>query len=168
VVAGLRYVDIDTDRARVRTTLMVPVTSRLSLGVEYNPLADDVNPLANWVAVTETELRPAMILGTSSDRIGTPSGQAYYATFSKDLKPHLGLPVAPYVGASYGTYDDTLEPIGGLNIRYTKRLSSMHLHDGHRAHHILNCSLGERAPTLGLLWVSNKHLGVSFSMAIPF
>ena len=55
-----------------------------------------------------------------------------------------------------------------LNIRYTQRLSSMHLQDGHRAHHILNYALGEEAPTLGLLWISNAHLGVSLTQAIPF
>ncbi len=31
-------------------------------------------PLANLVALTETPRRPALIIGTSSDRIGTPFG----------------------------------------------------------------------------------------------
>ena len=65
---------------------MVPA---LSVGIEYNPLASDLQPLVNWIALKEGEKRPALIFGTSSDRIGTPEGQAYYFTFSKDLSTVL-------------------------------------------------------------------------------
>ena len=58
---------------------MYRFTDWLQAGVEYNPLADDVGPLLNLRAVEETERRPALILGTSSDRIGTEGGQAVYA-----------------------------------------------------------------------------------------
>ncbi|HSF25011.1 MAG TPA: hypothetical protein VLE20_12365, partial [Blastocatellia bacterium] len=75
-----------------------------------------MNPLANWVAITETEQRPALILGTSSDRIGTPSGQSFYATISKNLQREIKLPIAPYAGVAYSTYEDRFLPIGGLNI----------------------------------------------------
>ena len=61
--------------------------------------------LVNWRAVEETASRPMLMLGTSSDRIGTPSGRAYYATLAKDLERHVGLPVAPYVGAAWGEFD---------------------------------------------------------------
>jgi hypothetical protein len=37
----------------------------------------------NWLAVPETTKTPALIVGTSSDRIGTPGGQSFYATASK-------------------------------------------------------------------------------------
>ena len=40
------------------------------------------------------------MFGTSSDRIGTPEGQAYYVTLSKDLSTVKDWPIAPYVGAA--------------------------------------------------------------------
>ena len=49
-----------------------------------------VFPVSNLRA----EDRPAVILGTSTDRIGTPSGRAIYATASKDLEHLTGLPIA--------------------------------------------------------------------------
>ena len=44
--------------------------ARDRFGVEYNPLADDLGPLANYRAIRETLHRPALSFGTSSDRIG--------------------------------------------------------------------------------------------------
>jgi len=89
----------------------------LSAGVEVNPLAEDVRPIANWLAVQETENTPGLIFGTSSDRIGTPSGQAFYGTLSKDLETWTGLPIAPYFGASFGTFDDELVAIAACGSR---------------------------------------------------
>ena len=41
---------------------------------------------ATWFVLTETERRPALFLGTSSDRIGSPEGtQSYYLTGAKYL-----------------------------------------------------------------------------------
>ena len=95
---GVRVIANQIDRARWRNTLTYRFHPRLTAGAEYNPLAGKVSPLANFVALTETHRRPALILGTSSDRIGTPSGQSYYATLSKNIKHHTGLPLAPYFG----------------------------------------------------------------------
>ncbi len=70
------------------------------------------SPLANLLAIRETGNRPALVLGTSSDRIGTLSGQAFYATLSKNLKRETGLPIAPYGSVVYGTDEDRVRPIG--------------------------------------------------------
>jgi hypothetical protein len=77
---GVRVIANQIDRAKWRNTLTYRFHPRLTAGVEYNPLAKKVSPLANFVAMTETHQRPALIFGTSSDRIGTPSGQSFYAT----------------------------------------------------------------------------------------
>lgn len=136
---GLRWVaGIPVDRARLRLTATYALAPDLLVGVEYNPLADDVGVLANWRMVEEGPRRPALILGTSSDRIGTPSGRAYYATLSKDLEPWLGLPVAPYAGAAYGEFEDAWEAIGGLQVRWGEHWSSTHSWDGHDLHHLLD------------------------------
>lgn len=135
---------IPADRAKWRNTLTYQVHPRLSVGVEYNPLDDDVGVLANLRLLDETAKRPALVIGTSSDRIGTPSGRAYFATLSKDLEGWLDLPIAPYAGASYGEFDDEWVAIGGVRIRYGERWSSGHLWDGHNLHHILDHTLGDR------------------------
>ena len=143
------------------------LTERLQFGIEWNPLADSFSPLANWHVLEETEERPAVILGTSSDRIGTPHGQSFYATASKDLEKEIGLPVAPYAGVAYGTFEDEWRPIGGGRIRYSEVFSSTHLYDGRHGHHILNATIGGRH-TLGLLWIGHEHVGVSYSVAFDF
>jgi hypothetical protein len=52
------------------------VHPRLQVGVEYNPLAPDASPLANFVAMTETSKRPALILTQ-----GHNPGVTYSVTF---------------------------------------------------------------------------------------
>ena len=108
---------IDVDRARWRTTLAYQVTPTLSAGLEYNPIAEDVGLIANWLALPETEDAPALIVGTSSDRIGTPERRAVYATLSKDLEGWTNLPIAPYLGLSYSGYDEEVDVIGRASCR---------------------------------------------------
>ena len=102
------------------------------------------------------------MLGTSSDRIGTPEGQSFYATLSKDLTPHIGLPVAPYVGIAYGTYEDTTRVIAGANIAFTKRLSSLLIFDGVHFHPTVSYFHGRHG--VSLLLVRSKDPGVSYSL----
>ncbi|QDU65177.1 hypothetical protein [Engelhardtia mirabilis] len=122
------------------------MTERLRVGIELNPYEDgsldpdgwDVGPLVNYRVFDETERRPAMIVGTSSDRIGTPDGRAYYATLSKSLDHWTGLPIAPYVGTAFGEFEDEWELIGGLGIRWAERVTSTHLWDGENLHHLVD------------------------------
>jgi len=151
------------DRAKWRNTLTYRIHPRLTAGIEYNPLAKKVSPLANVVALTETHQRPALIFGTSSDRIGTPSGQSFYATFSKSLKHHTGLPIAPYVGVAYGTYEHRTRAIGGLNITFNDRWSSTILFDGVRVHPLLNYTSGRHQ--FGLIFERGRNPGVSYSIS---
>ena len=151
------------DRASVRTTLTYWLTSRFSAGVEYNPRAGKVSPLANLLAIRETSHRPALILGTSSDRIGTPSGQAFYATFSKNLKRETGLPIAPYGGVVYGTYEEKVRPIGGLNIGFSETVTSLVIFDGVHVHPTFNLSL--KSHTLSFLLIRGRDPGLSYSVA---
>lgn len=154
------------DRARVRTTLTYALAPDVRVGLEYNPLADDVGLLANWRAVAETETRPAILLGTSSDRIGTEDGRAYFATASKDLEGWLDVPVAPYAGVSCGESDDELAAIGGLSIRWSDRITSLHLWDGHNLHHVIEHAFDRS--TLGLVVVDldgSYYAGISWNIS---
>lgn len=160
---GVRFIPNIINRAKWRNTLTYHLTPRLSVGIEYNPLAKKVSPLANFVALTETEKRPAIILGTSSDRIGTPEGQSFYVTLSKSLERETQLPIAPYIGVAYGSYEERARLIGGLNIYFTDRLSSTILFDGVKVSPILNYSYGRHQ--FGFVLAQGKKPGLSYSIS---
>jgi hypothetical protein len=161
---GIRALSNQIPRASLRTTLTYRLLRRLSVGVEYNPRADDVGLLVNFVAVTETERRPALILGTSSDRIGTPSGRSYYATVSKNLSDVVKLPVAPYVGAAYSSYEDRILPLAGLTISLRQDLSALVIFDGVKVHPTLTYALGKRHVVTFLL-AQGRNPGASYSIS---
>ena len=146
----------------MRTTLAYALFSNLQVGVEYNPRADDVRPLLNWRVLAEQRRRPAVIFGTSSDRIGTPSGQSFYLTVSKDLKEWVGFPIAPYAGVAYGSYEHRTRAIGGLSISFPARLSALVLFDGVHVHPTL--SFSHRQHVFSLLFVRSRDVGVSYSL----
>jgi hypothetical protein len=146
----------------VRTTLTYRFHPTFSAGVEFNPRARKASPLANWLVVPESTQRPALILGTSSDRIGTPSGQSFYATVSKNLRRETRLPIAPYVGLTYGTFEDRWRPIGGLSVGFTERLNALIIFDGVHVHPTVNFSW--RRHVFSFLLVRARHPGVSYSI----
>jgi hypothetical protein len=102
------------------------------------------------------------MVGTSSDRIGTPSGQSFFVTAAKSLKREVRLPVAPYIGAAYGTFEDRLRWIGGVNVGFTEQLSSMLIYDGIRLHPTFSIARGRHHLTI--LLIGKKDPGVSYSV----
>lgn len=161
------------DRARWRNTLVYRFHPRLQAGVEVNPLDDDFGLLANWRVWDETESLPALILGTSSDRIGTENGRAYFGTLSKDLEGWTGLPVAPYAGLAYGDADDAWVFVGGVGVRWGQGIRSTHLFDGENLHHVVTRAFAAGAPedpwtgSYGLVLAEQDdghHLGLSFAL----
>jgi hypothetical protein len=150
------------DRAKWRNTLMYRLTQDLQVGVEYNPLVGEVGPLANYRVLRETQNRPALTIGTSSDRIGTPFGTAYYATFSKDLEPHIGLPVAPYFSVLYGSFDDEFVYPLGATIRLGRQWTVTPQFDGHAFHQLITYSW-DRYSLTGIL-VRGRDPGIAFNV----
>jgi hypothetical protein len=154
-------------RASVRTTLTYRPHPRLTTGIEVNPRADQasgrVSPLVNYLAVTETEKRPALILGTSSDRIGTPTGQSFYATLSKNLKRETGLPIAPYAGVAYSTYEHRWLPLAGLSVNFTRNISATIIFDGVRVHPLVNYTRGRHAFSFVLAFANKPGFSYSIS-----
>ena len=161
--ASVRAIANQIPRASLRTTLTYKFLPTLSGGIEYNPRPDKVSPLANWLALSETNRRPALILGTSSDRIGTPSGQSFYATVSKNLRRETRLPIAPYIGFAYGTYEDRLRPIGGLNVGFTEQWTALGIFDGVHVHPMLSFSKGRHV--ISLILVRGRDPGLSYSIS---
>lgn len=160
-----RFIPGGVRRAQVRTTLTYRLTSRFQAGIEVNPRSTEevANPLVNWLAVPEGERTPAVIVGTSSDRIGTPGGQSVYATASKNLRRETKLPIAPYFGVAYGTYQDRLRYIGGLSIGFTEQFGSLVIFDGVHVHPLLNYTYKQHV--FSFLMVRGKEPGFSYSIS---
>lgn len=104
------------------------------------------------------------MFGVSSDRIGTPYGTAYFVTVAKNLESVVGWPIAPYIGASYGTFDDELRAIGGLRARLGGRVAIQAIYDGVNLHPSLEINLpGDQ--TVSFIWVETEMFGVAYSVA---
>jgi hypothetical protein len=159
-----RYLTDQIDRATNRTVLAFHLLSTLKVGVEYNADVDEVGPVVNWRLLSETDRRPAVILGTSSDRIGTPSGRSYYATVSKSLESVWNLPIAPYAGVSYGTYEDEFVFPFGVNFSIRPEWSALFMYDGVHAH--LSTTYVWKHLSITLLLVEMEDVG--FSLGVVF
>lgn len=140
--------NIGVDRARTRINLAWRASPRWSLAAEYNPGASEFLPNFNFSPVLPGELVEGVgvIVGTSSDRIGTPEGRAWFATASLSPAAWTDLPVNGYFGASYGTYANDLRAIGGATWWINDRFSAGFIHDGENLHWIGSCGLGELGP----------------------
>ena len=136
------------------------VIPTLQLGVEVNPVVSEIGPLVTWFLLTETERRPAMFFGTSSDRIGSPEGtQAYYVTWAKYLPP---LHTSPYASLNYSEWDEGWNFPFGANIELGRGLSLQPMYDGNRTH-LLGTYATERFSAT-LIWAWLEEAGVAVSM----
>ena len=147
-------------RARWRNTLVYRVNPDLQVGVEYNPLATsgNVGPLVNWRVLREAEGQPAIILGTSSDRIGTPTGQAYYFTVSKTVTKGVGL----YVGASYSQFENRILIPFGASFQFDDHWSSILAYDGVNFHPTV--SYGWDRYSVTFIYANTRYPGLSMSV----
>lgn len=159
----MRFIPDEIDRAKLRTTLLYLFSDRIRAGIEWNPLADDASLLVNLHLVREGRNRPAVILGLSSDRIGTPSGKSVFLTASYDLKPVTGLSLAPYVGLAHGTFEDRTRAIAGFNIRLSASLSALAIFDGVHMHEVLSFEKGRHGLS-AVLVRSGKRMGLSYNV----
>jgi hypothetical protein len=137
--------------------LFYRVTSRLQAGVEVNPGADEVNPVANWIVTPETEHSPMVSIGTSSDRIFSPAGtQAYYITFAKGIPRYR---LGPYVGVSYSEWERTLLFPFGLNVQLAPQWDLLGMNDGRNSHVLLTYKM--QKANVSLMYIKMRHPGVS-------
>jgi hypothetical protein len=145
------------DRPRWRTTLSYRLLPTLQAGIEYNAGVGEIDPIVNWFALTESDRRPAVIFGTSSDRIGTPKGkQSYYVTVAKQIG---SLPVAPYASLSYSETDRGFTVPFGANIQLGRQWMLLPMYDGHASHTMLSYVQGRAS--IGLIAAWNRRFGMS-------
>jgi hypothetical protein len=133
------------------------LTKDLKAGVEWNAKAGEIGLVANWRALGETKRRPAIVFGTSSDRIGTPSGQAYFVTVSKGFGR-----IAPYAGASYSGYENRVLYPFGLNVSVLPGVSAMVMNDGVHTH--LSATYAREKLAITLLLVERRNIGITLGV----
>ena len=157
--ASARYVDTDVERARWRLTASYRVVSFAQIGLEYNPSATEVAPIATVFLTTETDERPAVFLGTSTDRIGSPEGtQQYYATASK-LAPWF--PVSAYATITYSEWDDGINFPFGAEWYVAGGFSVRGMYDGNQPHAVVSW-FGERyGISLMAVWLDTFGISVA-------
>jgi hypothetical protein len=133
------------------------VVQRLQIGIEFNAVVREVNPLVTLFLLTEGDTRPGLFLGTSSDRIGSPEGAtAYYATASKY---HAGLGASAYASLNYSEWDEGFNLPFGLAKEIGGSFAARYMYDGQRSHALLDY-YGAYAG-VSLMWVWLEQFGVS-------
>ena len=150
--------DTEVDRARWRFTANYRFHARLQAGVEFNAAASEVNPLVTAFIVTETEMRPALFLGTSSDRIGSPEGdQAYYATAGKYL-PWFRSSVN--VTLNYSVWDEGFNVPFGAGTEIGWGFVARYMYDGNRSHVLLDYFVGHVGISFLYVWLERPGLAL--------
>ncbi len=152
--------DTDLERPRWRATAAHRVLPTLQLGFEWNPVAGELAPNATWFLLTETERRPALFLGTSSDRIGSPSGtQSYYATVARYLP---ALRTSPYVSLNFSEWDERWNVPFGASVELGGGAVVRPMYDGERTHLAASLTVGHASFTLLWVWLERAGVAVAF------
>lgn len=159
-MASLRWVDTGLPRPRWRATTNVRLHPTLQVGAEWNPVAEEVGPLVTWFVLTETETRPALFAGTSSDRIGSPPHtQSYYLTLARYLP---AVRTSPYVSLNWSEWDEAFNVPFGANVELGRGFSVQPMYDGRRSH-LLGSWAGERV-SVSFVWAWFERAGASVSV----
>jgi hypothetical protein len=158
-VASVRWVDTELERPRWRGTLNYRLLTTLQVGIEFNPMASEAGPLATWFVVTEGARHPAVFLGTSSDRIGSPPyTESYYVTAAKALGT---LPASAYVSLAWSDWDDAFNVPFGAHIDLGHGFGLQPMYDGHRSHLLATWSRERFSVTAIAAWLERAGLAVS-------
>lgn len=151
--------DTELERPRWRSTLSYRVLPKLQVGLEVNPAASEVGPIATWFLVTESGQVPAVFLGTSSDRIGSPKGkQAVYLTAARNIDP---VPASLYATVNYSTWDERLNFPFGANIEVLPGITLQPMYDGNRTHLLATYSAERYSLTLMSAWLERFGIAAS-------
>lgn len=151
---------IGEPEARVRTTLDYRLRPNLSAGLEFNGHDREVQPRATWFATPARRGLPSATFGFSSDRLTTPRGQTYFATFAMPLA--LGA-VTPFGSLKWSSDRERLSFPFGLNLR-AGDWTLQALHDGDYTHLLLTRSYDRGA--VSLMLARAKFPGLSYSFGL--
>jgi len=130
------------------------------VGLELNPKAQELGPLFTFFLFTETETAPALFVGTSSDRIGSPAGeQAYFATMSKYIP---ALHTSFYASLNYSQWDESFNLPVGFDVGLGKGFSVRPMYDGDRSHLLLNYFAEQFGVSLMYVWLETPGIALFY------
>lgn len=130
------------------------------MGLELNPKAQELGPLFTFFLFTETETAPALFVGTSSDRIGSPAGeQAYFATMSKYIP---ALHTSFYASLNYSQWDESFNLPVGFDVGLGKGFSVRPMYDGDRSHLLLNYFAEQFGVSLMYVWLETPGIALFY------
>lgn len=143
------------------------MTHKLQLGVEFNPAVREIVPRANYFVFTEADIRPAVFIGTSSDRIGSPpKKQAYFLTIAKRFPK---IPISAYATINYSEWHEGTEWYDGFNFPFGvsidlgKGFTVRGMYDGDRPHVMLNYYYKGHSLSLMYIWLEKPGIAMSTS-----
>lgn len=152
--------DTEVERPRWRFNAAYRLTPRVNVGIEYNPVVEELNPTVNWIVSPEGRNHPMVSFGTSSDRIFTPEGnQAYYVTFAKGVP---GTKLAPYVSVNYSEFESGFNFPFGINIGLADTIDLLPMNDGRKSHLLLTFKQPKSNVTLMAVDLKRPRFGISF------
>jgi len=164
-----RWIPEKPDDGQLYASLAYAVLPNLMIGIDYRPLSENWGLMATWRALPETDVRPALIIGTSDDDFNDQPSQNIHATLSKTLFEWQDLAFSPYGGATWIEELDTVRPIGGLNIAHGA-WNALGMYSGTDPHLSLGYTFeapGGRSPgasyTFSVLWWGLEKPGVALS-----
>jgi hypothetical protein len=124
---------------------------RLQAGIEFNAVVSEFNPIATLFVLLEGERQPAVFLGTSSDRIGSPEGeQAYYATASKYVERFR---TSGYVSLNYSEWDEAFNVPFGATFEIGRGFQARYMYDGVKSHALLDYFRERAGISLMYIWL---------------
>lgn len=178
-MASYRYIAIDDVKARHRFTLDYAVTPRLTIGLERSGSDTNPNPVPkftdrpgdylrfsdgdalvlprfSWFITPEGEDHPSLLVGSASDRLSTPTGQAFFLTASKHIP---NSPVTPFVSIKTNTTDGrTVFPFG-VNYALPNNFVIQAINDGDYTHFLFTKMMDRAA--FSLLLARSQYIGFS-------
>jgi hypothetical protein len=135
---------------------------RAALGLEFNPGVGELGPLASVFLRRESACLPALTLGTSSDRIGSPEGTASaYLTATKQ-SPWRRL--SGYASLNWSEWDQQINFPFGASVQLLDALALRPMYDGERTHLLL--SFARDRYSVSALWLWLEDFGISFSLGL--
>lgn len=159
-----RYMPEKGDHGKIAMTLAYAVTDRLTVGIDYRPLSEDLTPIGSYRVFDDEGWRPAMVIGTSADEFDSVLSQSYHVIFSKQLAEIAGISISPYAGPIYIQELDEFNIVGGLTLRYDK-VSLMGMWSGTDTHLVAKYDFNDHF-SAGIVWWGLKTTGVTVGVKL--
>lgn len=150
-VLNLRWIPEKADDGQIYFSWKYWVTNNIGLGLDYRPKTNEAAFSGTWRLFPETEQRPAIILGTSTDDFDDITSESVYITASKKLFDWKEISVSPYIGATYIVELGELRPVGGISLR-KDRMSALFMYSGKDPHMTLSYNLMDGHSVSFVLW----------------